>query len=102
MQLRFERVLKQLKKQERYRDFTIFEEPVPFESFAKGKSYKTVQLHSIQPVLGQGIVGFCGVAKWEKDNILSLDGETYTKSMSIYGYEEFGNGGIDVLVGDDW
>ena len=98
---------KLVKTNERYKDFTLLECPVRFKDMQADNDIDVVQLHDIYPCGDNEIVGFCGICSW-KDNILtSLDGDSYTDEMLVYGYSWFTNEeegitkGLDILV-EDW
>lgn len=97
-----------LKTSDRYKNFIFLDKPVCFKDMFKDKNFDTVQLHSTQIIdVGDGmkdIVGFCGVFKWYNNKITSLDGDNYSDSFNVLGFEEFHyeeNGmqlkGIDIL-----
>ena len=99
-----------LEKTDRYSGFMLLDEPTPFNIMFKDKDVDLVQLHSTQTITlpsgNKDIVGFCGVCSW-KDNVLTpRDGDSYSKTMTVYGYEWFesddGTQGLDILVGEDW
>ena len=113
-----------VKNSERYSDFIILDEPIPFKEFAKDKDYPIVQVHLTQ-VISIGttdkngfhserydIVGFAGAFEWKDNHLESLDGDVYNEEMDVLGYNEFtvkenvllfgGARGLDILVGDDW
>ena len=97
-----------VKANDRYSSFIILKEPVSFLKLFQGKDIPCVQLHSIEMCSFDdtaGIVGFCGSFSWINDRIKSLDGDSYTTSMNVYGYEWFDHDGekcLDILVGEDW
>ena len=98
-------MLKQVKKLERYKDFTFLSTPVNFDKFFKNKAYDVVQIHDITPIKkgSDEVIGFCGVFKWDGKNIKSIDHDSYTPDMLIYGYDEFTNNDekcLDILVVD--
>lgn len=96
-----------MKMDERYKNFTFLEDPVPFDKLFDGKDYNLVQLHDVsnygsedEPV----VVGFVGAFKWIAGIISPLDGDTYFKDMEVLGYHEFnceGEIALDILV-EDW
>lgn len=96
---------------ERYKNFVILEKPIPFrefvEKFAEGADIELIQLHDTAPVSDKypnEIVGFCGACAWKDGALVSLDGDSYSDKMLIYGYEWFENEkaeiekGLDILV----
>jgi hypothetical protein len=96
---------------ERYKDFTILDNPVIFSDLFVNKNIDVVQLHSTQIINmddHKDIVGFCGQCEWKNNQIKSLDGDSYSDNMKVYGYEWFSNEeegirvGVDILVGEDW
>lgn len=94
-----------IKSKERYEDFTFFDEPVMFNEFFKDSDYDVVQIHDINKLHIKGhedeIVGFAGSFKWKDNTLFSLDGDSYTEKMKVYGYELFdyeGEKGLDILV----
>lgn len=99
----------------RYKDFTILDNPVPFNEFAKDQDIQLVQTHSTQivqvgnePPYKKFIIGFCGQFGWKDNKLNSLDGDSYSDSMMVLGYEWFTNEekgitkGLDILTGEDW
>ena len=109
-----------IKNDNRYKNFTILDEPIPFNKFAKDEDYGVVQVHLTQ-VMGVGttdkngfhfggyeIVGFAGAFEWKNNTLKSLDGDIYNEEMNVLGYKKFslehieGMKGLDILVGDDW
>ena len=98
-----------LQKSDRYKNFTILDNPVRFKDMFAGENIDVIQIHSVYILNMKGyqdIVGFCGQCVW-KDNILSaLDGDSYSDDMLVYGYEWFTNEkeditkGLDILVED--
>ena len=97
-----------LKDSERYNTFILFQKPEKFCEYFKNKDYYVVQTHSTEVFKISGkkdIVGFCGQFGWKNNMITPLDGDSYSKTMSVYGYEEFDcdeGKGLDILVGDEW
>lgn len=102
-----------LKSSDRYADFIILDKPVPFNELYNGQDIEMVQLHSIQTYEidkngTKDIVGFCGQCAWKNNEIISLDHDSYSASMTVYGYSWWENKdeniehGLDILVGDDW
>ena len=95
-----------VKVTERYKTFTILEEPKKFRDMFRDQDIPVVQLHSVQ-VYGDGsdIVGFCGVFQWKDNAITPIDGDIYSQDVEVLGYEWFEHQGekcLDILVGDDW
>ncbi len=96
-----------LKTIDRYKNFTFFEDPVPFNEFFQGENYSLVQLHDIfncGSVDQPEIIGFAGIFKWVGDILTSLDGDTYYDDMLVVGYNTFDTDegtGLDILV-EDW
>ena len=97
-----------LKESERYKGFTLLEKPEPFNKHFAGKSYPIVQVHSTEIFeVSSGkkdIVGFYGQFEWKNNKITPLDGDSYSETMLVLGYEEFDcdeGKGIDILVGND-
>jgi len=98
-------VKEKIRNIDRYCSFTVLDTPQVFRSFFAGKDFDVVQLHSLYPV-DDGIVGFCGVCSWESGKLKSLDGDSYSEEMTVYGYREWSDEeaskGLDILVGTDW
>ena len=93
-----------IQKIDRYKDFTVLNSPSVFCNLFADRTIPCVQIHSIQQC-DDGIVGFCGVFKWEDNKITPLDGDSYNETMDIYGYSWFMHDGekcLDVLVKDNW
>ena len=99
-----------IKNSDRYSEFTLLDEPIPFKDLFKDENFDCVQLHSAQIFSYKNgikdIVGFCGAFSWMNNVIKSLDGDSYNDSVAVLGYERFTikdkNNCIDTLVGDDW
>ncbi len=98
-----------IEKEERYKDFTFLEKPMPFNIVFKNTDISTVQVHSSQIIEQDdyvGLVGFCGVFSWKDNKLTPLDGDSYNEKMSILGFSWFkddkGNRCLDVLAGNDW
>jgi hypothetical protein len=100
---------------ERYKGFTILDNPVPFNEFAKDQDIQLVQLHSTQiiqvgnePPYKKFIIGFWGQFEWKNNKLNSLDGDSYSDSMMVLGHKWFTNEeegitkGLDILTGEDW
>ena len=101
----FKTILKNIKVDKRYDDFTYLDHPVLFRDLFKNKAYDIVQIHDMSPISGSilSIVGFCGQFKWNNNVIESLDGDSYTSLMPVWGYHEFiheENVCLDVLVSE--
>lgn len=84
-----------LKKHPRYTEVTLLEKPVLFYEKWAGRTLY-VQIHDLTPVGKldarcpvEDIIGFSGCFVWKDDEITSVDGDSYTKVMEVYGYEEF-------------
>lgn len=92
-----------IKSSYRYKDFILLESPVAFNKVFSDQDIPLVQLHSIQ-VYGKknkDIVGFCGCFKWENNEVISLDGDSYSEDEMIYGFSWFtyeGDRCLDILV----
>ena len=82
---------------DRYRHFMVFDKPIPFKDFAKDKDFDVVRVISVEQVEGKDI-GFCGIFKWNSNEIKSIDGDIYHETTPIYGYRLFPTSGIDILV----
>lgn len=97
-----------VKSDSRYKDFVIMDEPAVFSKLFADQDIPCVQLHSIQVYENsneEDIVGFCGSFRWENNEIIPLDGDSYAKETTVYGYSWFINGNakcLDILVGEDW
>lgn len=97
---------------DRYKSFTLLDEPKPFNEIFKDKDFDHVQTHSTQmfeiPGEGKDIIGFSGVFAWKNNQLTSLDHDTYSESMPILGYDYFSNekfnvhNGLEILVGENW
>lgn len=102
-----------VKQDDRYKSFTLLDNPKPFNVLYDGQDIDYVQVHSIQTYTYKeettkektAIVGFCGAFLWKNNQIVSIDNDTYNPDMIIYGYDWFdykGDKALDILVGDDW
>lgn len=96
-----------LKNSERYKDFTILENPVSFTELFRNKDFEVVQLHSIELAGENDVVGFCGVCSWKENVLEPLDGDSYYAEMPVFGYATWSNKeqniekGLDILV-EEW
>lgn len=93
-----------VKNNVRYCTFTFLDEPVWFDEYFKDTDFDRVQIHDMTKIKPDRdeIFGFVGSFEF-KDNIIeSLDGDSYTSHMQIYGYEKFfdeeDGDAIDILV----
>ena len=90
----------------KYKRFTRLIEPLPFNEVFKNTNIELVQVHCIEWCMPSDIIGFCGTFKYENNEIISLDGDSYNKEALVYGYNWFENEDnikcLDILVGDDW
>lgn len=69
--------------------------PKPFKELFANEDFDRVQIHSATPVHPSGMIaGFIGVFEWENNEIRSLDGDDYSDTMLVYGYDRFDNGGV--------
>jgi hypothetical protein len=87
----------------RYQDFTILDNPVPFNEFANDKNIDAVQPHIIVsvPIQGKKFITWAGSFEWKNNEINSLDGDCYNETMNVLAYEWFGNTvkiGLDIIV----
>lgn len=90
-----------LDRNERYKNFTYLEEPIPFNVLFKRKRIKEVQVHS-STIYHDSIVGFCGRFKLKDGKIVPLDFDSYNDDMRVIGYEWTDKGMLDILVEGDW
>lgn len=97
---------------ERYNDFIPITDPfsgptnTPFSTYFKNDRYHIVQVYDLSIIpSADDIVGFAGQFRWENDKITSLDGDSYSPDMTIWGYEicrdDDGNTCLTVLS-NDW
>lgn len=101
-----------IKNSDRYKDFTLLDEPIVFRDLFPGEDFDCVQVHSTQtfdlPNGGKDIIGFAGVFKYIGGIVSSLDRDSYSDTFQVIGYERFDNeaygvkNGIEVLVGKGW
>ena len=104
--INFEKV----KADERYEDFTYLDEPVAFGEFFKNEDFDRVQVHDVSTITTNDgkefYCGFCGVFSWKSGILESLDGDCYSSSVKIYGYDKFideeDGKCVDILTGNDW
>ena len=64
------------KKDTRYEDFVISEDPKSFKEMFADQDIPYVQIHSTQVVGAEDqeyLVGFCGVFEWKDNKIIPLD-----------------------------
>ena len=100
------------KTNERYDDFVFTKDSflgptsTLFRVFANDDRYHIVQIYdlTIDPYADDDIMGFVGQFRWENNKITSLDGDSYSPYMTIWGYKIFrdddGNTCLDVLTCD--
>lgn len=83
--------IKRIKNNPRYEDYIFLDEPVWFEEYFNDKDYPIVQIHDINPISSRlpDPIGFVGRFRWKANEIISLDGDSYTSHMLIYGLDEF-------------
>lgn len=99
--------INRIKNNPRYSDCIYFDEPIMFDVYFKDKDYDVVHVHDINPIndVHPEPRGFVGQFEWKANTIDSLDGDSYTAQMPIYGFEEFtsddGLKCIDILT-DRW
>ncbi len=97
----------------RYRNFTFLDSPVPFSTLFKDTDFQVVQVHDSATVSHPlnsdntfDIIGFVGEFEWRDNEIVPLDGDSYTPNMSVIGYDKFTFDSIpclDILVmPSDW
>ena len=100
-------VSNRVKHNPRYSNFTYLDNPLTFNEFFKDKDYDVVQIHDIRSISEfiPDPIGFVGKFKWKSNTITSLDEDSYTDKMPIWGFEEYTNKDgmkcIDVLT-DNW
>ena len=88
----------------RYQDFTILDNPVPFNEFAKDKNIDCVQPHTIISAKDKTFITWAGSFEWKNNELNSLDGDCYNETMNVLAYEWFGNAvgnfesGLDIIV----
>ena len=83
-----------------YKNFTYLEQPMEFcDTFLFSDNFDRIQIHD------NNIVGFAGVCKVENGEVIPLDGDFYTKHMTVIAYRVFVTDneelGLDLLV-TDW
>lgn len=88
---------------DRYEDFIYLDQPTEFcSTLLFTDKYNFIQIHDNTPIGKDDVIGFVGVCKVENGEVISLDGDSYTKHMTVIGYEEFttdnGELGLDLLV----
>lgn len=96
-----------IKNLDRYKGFTLLNEPKPFSELMKNKNIGLVQVHCATPICDdKDIVGFVGIFKWENNTLTPLDGDTYNPDVNILGYEWFKNDNgdecLDILTDENW
>lgn len=83
--------VKLIKSSIRYSNFIFLDEPIMFNKLFKNKNYSVVQIHDANCYEVEGIkviAGFCGVFKWENNELYSLDYDSYVETMPVIAYEE--------------
>jgi len=107
-----------IKNSERYRDFTILDEPMSFKEFATNHGdIDLVQIHSAEVIkIGDyyDLAGFAGHFSWKNNTLTPLDGDSYNENMTVLAYDwfypitidgspsKYSGECLDILVGDDW
>lgn len=92
------------KNKDRYEDFIILDNPVPFNEFAKDKNIDCVQPHIIVSAQGKTFITWAGSFEWKNNELNSLDGDCYDETMNILAYEWFENKeenincGLEIIV----
>lgn len=90
-------------------DFTILEKPAKFAEMFADKNIPRVQVFTkVDNTEGYDIV-FSGAFKWENNEIISIDGDSYNKNMAVLKYEwdeddekESDYEILNILVVNDW
>lgn len=99
--------VKLIKSSIRYSNFIFLDKPIMFNKLFKDKNYSVVQIHDANCYEVEGnkiIVGFCGVFKWENNELYSLDYDSYVETIPVIAYEEVefeGKKCLDILV-ESW
>jgi hypothetical protein len=91
---------------EGYKGYTLLETPTKFSELFADYDDISVEVDStdIWEINGKkGIWGFCGVFRWKDKKAIPLDGDSYNKDMTVFGYRWKLEGVLlFVLVGNDW
>ncbi len=91
--------------QKRYRQFVLMDNPAPFcNTPLFSEKYECIQIHDVTPVGEDDIIGFAGRCRIRDGKLVSLDGDSYSPEMIVFGYKEFENENgicLDLLV-DEW
>ncbi len=91
---------------EDYKKFTFLDTPTKFSELFADYDDIDVETHSadIWEIAGKKkLVGFCGTFKWKDKNVIPLDGDSYNKDMTVFGYKWWLEDTLlFVLVGNDW
>ena len=85
---------------ERYKDCIILDTPVKFCELFKNEDIPYIQEHDVKRY-DWGIVGFSGIWSWINGKCKSLDGDSYSADILVYGYRWFEKEGskyLDILV----
>ncbi len=85
----------------RYQDFTILNNPVLFNEFARDKNIDCVQPHVIISAKDKTFITWAGSFEWKNNELNSLDGDCYNETMKILAYEWFENKEINIECGLD-
>ena len=79
----------------KYKDFIYLYQPTEFcNTFLFTDKYNFIQIHDNTLIGEDDIIGFSGVCKVENGEIISLDGDSYTKEFIT----DDGELGLDLLV----
>lgn len=91
---------------DRYKDFTFLSMPLTFVKLNTklNEDIELVQLHCFNRDKLFNI-GFCGSFSWKNNEVISLDGDVYTKNTLVYGYKFFtfdtDKTGLDIIVDEE-
>ena len=90
-----------MKAERKDQSFTFLDKATPFcDTPFFDEKYECIQIHD-----SAGIVGFCGKCKVKNGDVVSLDGDSYYKEMTVIAYNEFSSKEnklcLDILV-EDW
>lgn len=87
----FEELKQRVSNLDRYKDFVFLKKPTEFDKTNLfSEKYAEIQLHDVSKIPEYpDVLGFCGVFKVESEEIVSLDGDSYSSQMIVVGYKEF-------------
>lgn len=89
----YKKTAKQLiETNERYAGFILLDIPKKFSELFKDQNIGYVQVLSMyhpESFSENEVLDFCGVFGWKENKLISLDGDSYNKDTTVYGFKWF-------------